>query len=42
VVFYSKSAQLYGAALEPLNRWPEQERIARLKAGEQAATGGKP
>jgi len=42
VIFYSKSAQLYNAALEPLNRWPEQERIARFKARGQSATEGKP
>lgn len=42
VVFYSKSAQLYSAALEPLNRWPEQEHIAQFKARGQAAAGGKP
>lgn len=42
VAFYSNSAQRYNTALEPLNRWPEQERIARFRASGQAATEGKP
>lgn len=38
VFFHHRNAQQYGAALEPLNRWPERERLSPLLPAETGLT----